>query len=163
MRTDHIVHHLLSLWALGATPSEVQAAYNLNKRYQLPHYHHAASTSTKLKEPSNFRECLGKSEFYTDYLHFFQDNIAERGVEEVVKEYLFKGDELAGNILGRMYSGLEVPIQSPHTDVHKEHRLLTSIKASNIQSCTLALPSNSANPVSSLKPSPQHRYLSSSP
>ncbi len=106
---DHIVHHILSLWALGASPFEIQAAYDLNKIYQIPHYHHGPSITANFHDPTFFKECLGKSEFYTDYLHFFQGLIAEIGVEEVVREYVFKGDERADDILGRMYSGNRLP------------------------------------------------------
>ncbi|KAF2189042.1 hypothetical protein K469DRAFT_660000 [Zopfia rhizophila CBS 207.26] len=107
---NHIVHHLMSLWPLGATPSEIQAAYDLNKKYQLPQYRHAASVSVKLKDPAFFKESLGKPKFYTDYLKFFQDEIAERGAPDVLNEYVFKGDERADSILGRMYSGFLHPI-----------------------------------------------------
>lgn len=103
---DHIVHQLCTLWALGASPAEMQTAYDLNKTFQLPHFHHNAETLVKMRDPAFFRECLGKSEFYNDYLHFFQDEIAERGAEEVLKEYVFKGDERADDMLGRMHSGI---------------------------------------------------------
>lgn len=58
-----------------------------------------------MRDPAVFKEHLGKSESYTDYLHFFQDKITSRGVEEVVREYLFNGDEQADDLLGRLYSG----------------------------------------------------------
>lgn len=83
--------------------------YDLNKIYQIPHYHHGASITANFHDPAFFKECLGKSESYTDYLHFFQDLIAEIGVEEVVREYVFKGDERADDMLGRMYSGTSLP------------------------------------------------------
>ena len=102
---DHIVHHTLTLWALGATPSEIQAAYDLNKGYQLLTPHHAASVSVKLKDLDFFNECLGNPKYYGDYLKFFQDEIAERGVQDVVNEYAFKGDERADSVLARMHSG----------------------------------------------------------
>lgn len=102
---DHIVHHTLTLWALGATPSEIQAAYDLNKSYQLLTPHHAASVSVKLRDLDFFNECLGNPKFYGDFLKFFQDEIAEKGVQDVVNEYAFKGDERADSVLARMHSG----------------------------------------------------------
>ncbi|KAF7513643.1 hypothetical protein GJ744_007694 [Endocarpon pusillum] len=107
---NHIVHHLLTLWALGATPSEIQAAYDLNKPYQFLTQHHATSVSVKLKEPEFFNECLGKPKFYGDFLKFFQDKIAEHGVPNVVNEYIFKGDGRADNLFGRMHSGILHPL-----------------------------------------------------
>ncbi|KAF2264728.1 hypothetical protein CC78DRAFT_553292 [Lojkania enalia] len=107
---NHIVHHLLSIWALGATPSEVQAAYDLNKKYQLPQRVPQTSVALKMKDPSFFKDCLGKNKFYTSYLHFFQEEINQRGVEEVLLEYVFKGNERADDILGRMHAGFLHPI-----------------------------------------------------
>jgi hypothetical protein len=106
---DHTVHHLLTLWALGATPVEIKAAYDLNKRYQLLTEPHPASVAVKLKDPEFFDSCLRKPEFYGDFLKFFQDEISERGVPSVVNEYLFKGDKRADQVLGQMYSGEERP------------------------------------------------------
>ncbi|KAF2468945.1 uncharacterized protein BDR25DRAFT_230821 [Lindgomyces ingoldianus] len=108
---NHMVHHLLSLWALGASPSQIKSAYDLNKKYQLPQYHHSASLSLKLKDPEFFQQCLYKPEFYSNYLEYFQEEIAERGTEDVVREYVFAGDARADDLLGRMYSvGFEHPI-----------------------------------------------------
>ncbi|KAF2187548.1 hypothetical protein K469DRAFT_569451 [Zopfia rhizophila CBS 207.26] len=107
---NQIVHHLCTLWALGASPAQTQVAYDLNKVYQLPHYHHRASTAMKLNNPVFFKGCQGKSEFYIDYLRFFQDEITEKGVEEVIRQLIFKGDEAADDILGRMFADLEHPV-----------------------------------------------------
>lgn len=106
---DHMVHHLLTLYALGATPSEMQAAYDLNKPYQLLTYHHAASVAVKLKDLDFFNECLGKPKFYGDFLKFFQDEVAEKGVPDVLNEYIFKGDQRADDVFGRMHSGEQLP------------------------------------------------------
>jgi len=58
-----------------------------------------------LKDPVRFRECLGKNEYYYDYLRFFEDEVANKGVPAVVEEYMFKGDELANDIFCRMFTG----------------------------------------------------------
>ncbi|KAF2705854.1 hypothetical protein K504DRAFT_439131 [Pleomassaria siparia CBS 279.74] len=107
---NHIVHHLLSLFALGAGPSEIQAAYDLNAPYQLLKTAHEDLRPTNVSDTATFTRHLGRSRIYTTYLHFFQAEIAERGVETVVKEFLFKGDKRADDLLGRLYSGFEHPI-----------------------------------------------------
>lgn len=106
---DHTVHHLLTLFALGATPEEIKAAYDLNKGYQLLTKPHPASFAVRLKDPEFFDSCLRKPKFYGDFLKFFQDEIAERGVPSVVNEYIFKGDERADQVLGQMFSGKKNP------------------------------------------------------
>lgn len=53
-----------------------------------------------------FDECLGKDEFYADYLKFFENEIAKKSVQAVVKEYVLKGDERANDIFCRMFTGV---------------------------------------------------------
>ncbi|KAM0813222.1 putative Oxidoreductase AflY [Seiridium cardinale] len=107
---NHIVHHLLALWALGSTPAEIQDLYDYNKSYQAPLKRQPASVSVGLKDKAFFRENMGKAEYYADFVRFFQDEIAERGVPDVVNEYLLKGDEFANDIFGRMHSGFMHPL-----------------------------------------------------
>lgn len=102
---DHTVHHLLTLYALGATKDEIQAMYDLNKPYQALVKRNSASVIVGLRHREFFKQCIGKPAYYGDFLRFFQDEIAEKGVPSVVNEYVFKGDELAEDIFGRMHSG----------------------------------------------------------
>lgn len=53
---DHIVHHVIALWVLGATSEELQDAYDLNKTYRLPQFHHDASAAVGLKDPVAFKK-----------------------------------------------------------------------------------------------------------
>ncbi|KAF2736550.1 hypothetical protein EJ04DRAFT_562408 [Polyplosphaeria fusca] len=92
---NHIVHHLLTIWALGASPLEIQRAYDRNQHYQLPHYHHDPSVALEMKDEDFFKECLGKTKYYSNYLQFFQEEIQQKGVGAVVNE---------------MFSGFEHPI-----------------------------------------------------
>lgn len=59
-----------------------------------------------MQDPAFFKACLGKSRFYADFLVFFQEEIGKRGVEDVVREFVFRADERADDILARMYSGM---------------------------------------------------------
>lgn len=104
---DHIVHHLLALWALGATPNEIQDMWEFNKSYQAPIEKHpnANSMDLDLTNPVIFDQCLGNNDYYVDFLKFFKNEITKRGVPAVIKEYLLKGDERANDIFCRMYTG----------------------------------------------------------
>ncbi|GAB1312818.1 Oxidoreductase AflY [Madurella fahalii] len=106
---NHIVHHLLALWALGASPEEIQAMWEYNISYQAP-LEPVVSDVIDLRDPVRFKECLGKDECYYDFLRFFEDEITEKGVPAVVKEYVFKGDERADDIFCRMFTDLVHPI-----------------------------------------------------
>ncbi|RMZ77744.1 hypothetical protein DV737_g4191, partial [Chaetothyriales sp. CBS 132003] len=101
------------MWALGATPDEIQNMWDYNVRYQDPmneRYLPTNSSNLGLKDPDVFEECLGIAECYPDFLKFFEDEITVKGLQEVIKEYLLKGDERADDILGRMFSDLVHPI-----------------------------------------------------
>lgn len=103
---DHLVHHLLSIYSLGANAQQIQAAYDLNKNYQRSTGVQFQTTGHKLLDAETFKMHLGDSKYYQNYLEFFQNEIALNGVEKVLNEYLFKGDDKADDLLIRMYSGV---------------------------------------------------------
>ncbi|USP73007.1 hypothetical protein yc1106_00281 [Curvularia clavata] len=107
---NHIVHHLLTLFALGAPPSQLQKAYDINAPYQRPAEPISPSIITSLHDPSSFRSHLGKEKHYHSFLVFFQQEIDAKGWEQVLQEYLFSGTEVAEDLLVRMYAGFLHPI-----------------------------------------------------
>jgi oxidoreductase AflY len=109
---DHIVHHLLTLWALGATPKQIQDMYEYNEYYQTPiETEEAKATGGRdLRDPVIFKECLGNNSCYADFLRFFEHQIAEKGMPIVLQEYLLNGSEQANDILCRLYSDLVHPV-----------------------------------------------------
>ncbi|KAI1667291.1 Oxidoreductase AflY [Pyrenophora tritici-repentis] len=110
---NHITHHLLALWSLGASPNEIQDMWEYNKTYQAPvekRHDEAISEHINLKDPADFNRCLGKDDCYVYFLRFFEDEVSEKGVPAVVKEYLLKGDERANDIFSRMYTDLVHPM-----------------------------------------------------
>lgn len=52
-----------------------------------------------------FKTYLGKEKYYHDFLVFFQEEIGKSGWENVLNEYVFKGDERADDMLVRMFAG----------------------------------------------------------
>ncbi|KAG6995600.1 cytochrome P450 monooxygenase [Physcia stellaris] len=109
---NHITHHLLALWALGASPDELQDMWYFNKPYQAPIEQHETPIckDLDLKDPVIFDRCLGKDEYYADFMRFFENEVGERGVPDVIKEYVLKGDARANDIFCRMYTDLVHPI-----------------------------------------------------
>ncbi|KAK1237657.1 hypothetical protein MKX07_006785 [Trichoderma sp. CBMAI-0711] len=108
---NHIVHHLLSLYATGASPSILQKAYAENDSYQISAKQFSPDVVKELK--SGWAEgspYLGKGEHYPDFLKFFQDEIEEKGWEAVIQEYVFKGDERSEAIYGRLFAGFLHPL-----------------------------------------------------
>ncbi|KAJ5199844.1 hypothetical protein N7472_005048 [Penicillium cf. griseofulvum] len=109
---NHLTHHLLAMWALGATPPEIQDMWDYNTPYQddMNTGYPEASSKYGLYDPEVFEKCLGIDDCYPDFLKFFEEEISSKGMQEVIKEYLFKGDERANDILGRMFADLVHPI-----------------------------------------------------
>src|SRR5689334_4767572 len=103
---NHIVHHLLTLFALNAKQDEIQEGYNNNRSYQRPALPLNGSTVQEdMHDPERFKKYLGNERYYHDFVVFFQEEIGKKGWEAVVVEYVFNGDERADDMLVRMFGG----------------------------------------------------------
>jgi hypothetical protein len=107
---NHIAHHLLTLFALGATPEEIQQGYDTNVSYQRPPEPLKDSIVNDMHKPDRFKTYLGKEQYYHDFLIFFQKEIEEKTWQKVLDEYLFARDERANDLLARLYAGFLHPI-----------------------------------------------------
>ncbi|KAL4754496.1 hypothetical protein BDW72DRAFT_213913 [Aspergillus terricola var. indicus] len=107
---NHIAHQILTLYALGASPDEIQAAYDRNKTYQRQALPTHEDVVQSFHQKDKFMDALGKEKCYPDFLEFFQREIDEKGVEAVLSEYLFKQDENAESMMARLFGGLLHPI-----------------------------------------------------
>ncbi|KAI1963929.1 hypothetical protein LOZ58_001790 [Ophidiomyces ophidiicola] len=106
---NHIVHHLLSIFALGATPEHIQTTFERNSAYQRPALPVDEGIVRKLSNKHEFRALAGKRDEYPHFLEFFQREIDSRGIEATVNEYLFNGDDFADEMLARAFGGLLHP------------------------------------------------------
>ncbi|KAH8702153.1 putative HypA-like protein [Talaromyces proteolyticus] len=107
---NHIVHHLLTLFALGASPEEIQAAYDRGHSYQRTAYPVEDDVVHSIIEKGNFKDYLGKEEHYSSFLAYFQQEIDSKGVPTALQEHLFAEDQHADDMLARMFAGLIHPI-----------------------------------------------------
>jgi hypothetical protein len=103
--SDHIPHSLLSIYALGGSPEDIRAAYERNQSYQRKAMPVNVEVVEKLNETGDFKEYLGKGKHYPNFLSFFQRQIEEKGVDAVLNEYVFAGNERAENMLCRVWGG----------------------------------------------------------
>ncbi|PGH27114.1 hypothetical protein AJ80_01070 [Polytolypa hystricis UAMH7299] len=106
---NHIVHHILSIYALGASPEEIKAAFKHNIDYQRPSRPVDEATVQKLSDKEHFKRLSGLRSQYPNFLVFFQREIEAKGVGAVLNEYLFKGDEYADSMYTRLFGGLIHP------------------------------------------------------
>ncbi|KAE9364545.1 hypothetical protein N431DRAFT_447716 [Stipitochalara longipes BDJ] len=107
---NHIVHHLLTLYGLGAPAEVIEQRYKENANYQRPAIQSKERDLEDMSNPENFKKFLNKEKYYRDYLVFWQDEIETKGWENVLNEYIFAGDERADDLLGRLYGGFLHPI-----------------------------------------------------
>ncbi|MCJ1369866.1 hypothetical protein MMC20_001078 [Loxospora ochrophaea] len=107
---NHIVHHILTAFALGASPESLQIHYDNNKNYQRPPEPLDPGVVKELHDPTLYMKYLGNERYYRDYVSFFKGEIDKKGYEEVINEYVLKGDERADDMLARMFSSIAHPI-----------------------------------------------------
>lgn len=102
---NHTAHHVLSLYALGASKSSMQAQYDDHKKSQRSLGSVNSDIVKSMQNPADFKRYLGKEEHYHDYLEFFQREITSKGYEAVVLQYLLSGSEQADDLLTRLFAG----------------------------------------------------------
>jgi hypothetical protein len=81
--------------------------WDYNQAYQTPIQigDVQASPEKNLSDPRIFKQCLGNNSCYFDFLQFFDQEVAEKGVQATLQEYLLKRDDRANDIFCRMFSG----------------------------------------------------------
>ncbi|EIW77878.1 hypothetical protein CONPUDRAFT_128865 [Coniophora puteana RWD-64-598 SS2] len=82
---NHAAHHLICIWALGASGPLIESAYNDT---------HVDHMKDQFKPPqeitdTNFVEHLGDENYYTGYLNYFHDLVLRKSASELLEEYIF--------------------------------------------------------------------------
>lgn len=99
------MHQVLTLYGLGAPSSVLEAHFKANSTYQKPPKPLREENVVAMGTPEGFERGLGDMEYTHDYMEFFAREIEKRGVEDVLREYLFAGTERAEDMLVRLFSG----------------------------------------------------------
>jgi len=107
---NHIVHHLLSSYALGADQAALQKHYAKDIRYQRPAFPVDEAVVNAMADRTIFKKYLGQEQQFANFLTYFQREIDSQGVDKVLNERVFAGDDHADNLLVRMFAGLLHPI-----------------------------------------------------
>ena len=86
-------------------------AYNNNSGYQIKASHPSEKAVAELEQDwEAAAKFLGQGKNYANFLRFYQREIEKKGWQDVVKEYLFAGDERANDLFARLYSGFLHPM-----------------------------------------------------
>ncbi|KAF9224210.1 hypothetical protein BS17DRAFT_780644 [Gyrodon lividus] len=87
---NHLSHHLLAAYDLGAPASVLQAIYDAKSPAQRPIDVGGDATLDQVNITSdNFREYVGQERYYRAFLTFFTEQIKELGVSETLERYIF--------------------------------------------------------------------------
>lgn len=109
---NHIAHHLLTIFALGATPSQIQFAYDTNANYQRPQFPVDKDNVSSMSDPEKFTKYLGNERYFHDYEIYFRKEIEARDGDwqAMLNEQLFGPSPQAQDLLVRMFAGFYHPI-----------------------------------------------------
>ena len=102
---NHQVHYLLTAFALGADPGELQNAFDKNADYQRPSLPLTEGLVGKLYNDRYFKSLLGNDTYFHDYTAFFLEKFEQEGWQNVVNQYLFSRSEIAEDLLIRLHAG----------------------------------------------------------
>ncbi|KAH7232170.1 uncharacterized protein BKA55DRAFT_695596 [Fusarium redolens] len=107
---NHLPHHALTLYSLGATKEKIEWHFNNNTGYQRDQPEIAAELSDSLSDISNFKRHLGDPKEYRNFLLFFRREMERDGYEKAVNRFLFGGDALSNEIFARLFTGFLHPL-----------------------------------------------------
>lgn len=107
---NHMAHSLLTTFALGGDPHEVQRAYEDGLAVQRAQPQVEYDVVKGLANDDNMFAVLGQIAQYTNVMTFFEQQMDQRDWREVLDQYCFNRSKLADIILARMYEGAYHPI-----------------------------------------------------
>ncbi|KAI7892228.1 uncharacterized protein EV154DRAFT_441653 [Mucor mucedo] len=93
---NHLIHHLLAAYSLGASKEKIQQIFDEHASYQKPAPPLLAITLTR----ENYKDYLGQADAYTSFLHFFQSEIEKNGHIDTIRRWVWTGDMLARTVGG---------------------------------------------------------------
>ncbi|KAJ4361267.1 hypothetical protein N0V95_002036 [Ascochyta clinopodiicola] len=103
---NHITHHTLALYSLGASSEQIIEHTKRNQTYQLqPPQLPDEKVVEEMGTPEGYRRYLGDEDYFLSFTAFFEREIAKLGYEKVLQKYMFGGTEVADDLLARMYHG----------------------------------------------------------
>ncbi|KIJ41069.1 hypothetical protein M422DRAFT_780499 [Sphaerobolus stellatus SS14] len=103
---NHLSHHLLAAYDLGAPLKLMQAIYDDEAKVQQPIQPEASNTAPRAGDitKDNWQKWLGNARAYSAYLQFFSEQIGELGMTKTLEEYVFSppSNDNKANMLSRV-------------------------------------------------------------
>lgn len=109
---NHIVHGVLTAYALGAEPVMIQKLYEENSSYQRKPPLVDQDVVKQLSDPVYFKKRLNpnQAKMYPNYRDYFKIKMKQSSWQNVIDEHVFKGDERANVMFHRLFAGLFHPL-----------------------------------------------------
>ncbi|THH14724.1 hypothetical protein EW146_g5645 [Bondarzewia mesenterica] len=114
---NHLSHHLLAAYDLGAPPALLQAAYDDGRRGLLPIFTSDRPKRTVERQnvhigAENWTQFLGQEKYYANYLSFFSEEVKRLGGKGAYEYYIFSEDANAfkAYMLERFVGGAVHPL-----------------------------------------------------
>ncbi|CAO3631229.1 unnamed protein product [Cunninghamella blakesleeana] len=101
---NHLTHHILAAYSLGANEEQLEKIYAEHASYQRPLPPLLNETFTR----DNYLNHLGKAEAYTSYLRFFEKEIEEHGIINTVRRFVWSGDMLSRTLGGALHAIIHI-------------------------------------------------------
>ncbi|EED16359.1 conserved hypothetical protein [Talaromyces stipitatus ATCC 10500] len=102
---NHIAHHDITIWALGATPATLRSQHERNGLYQRGPMAIQEPLVKDMADDRVFKRCLGREENFLNFCGFFEDYIDTYGYQALFQKYLVGGSEIADDMLCCIYMG----------------------------------------------------------
>ncbi|KAI9486089.1 MAG: hypothetical protein EXX96DRAFT_30833 [Benjaminiella poitrasii] len=100
---NHLIHHLLAAYSLGANKETLQEIFDIHAKDQRP-----LPPSAIELDRRNYHSYLGKASSYTSFLNLFRAEIEQHGALETVREWVWSGDMLARTIGGAYHPFIHI-------------------------------------------------------
>ncbi|KAK5071736.1 hypothetical protein LTS08_008211 [Lithohypha guttulata] len=109
---NHIAHHLLTIFALGANAQQLQKAYNDNANYQRPQFPVDKDKVESMSDPAVFAKYLNNEKYFHDFEIYFRKEIEKRNGswQQMLNDQLFADTDQAKDLFVRMFAGFYHPI-----------------------------------------------------
>lgn len=99
------------MYGTGASAEDLRKAFAENEGYQRPAREPRQNLSEELRDWDKAKPRLGKEQYYTDWLVFYEHEIGRLGGwQKTLAEYMFKGDKRSEDMLVRMYAGKKTSV-----------------------------------------------------
>ena len=103
---NHIAHHDITLWALGAKPEVLRSQHRRNTLYMRDAMKVYKPVVQDLDEDYVFKRCLGREEHFHNFEVFFMNKIKEIGYRAVMQKYLLDRSPIADEMMSHIYMGM---------------------------------------------------------